>query len=155
NQLKTAANALQDAARKQQQPATQQATPVDIEQVAGRNAPAPAPTSGGGSSTTSAVPPSVEDLTPAAPTPGLEQLGLQFAGGAPNYIPAFEDGGIVESTGLALVHEGETVIPARSSFADYADPTHPVAKAINAIFGQPEGDEYRGLTGAPDPSDPD
>jgi hypothetical protein len=36
-----------------------------------------------------------------------------------------------------------------------ADPHHPIAEMIAGFFGQPMGDQYRGLSGAPDPTDPD
>jgi hypothetical protein len=42
-----------------------------------------------------------------------------------------------------------------SPMAGYANPLHPIAQMIAGFFGQPMGDQYRGLTGAADPTDPD
>jgi archaellum component FlaC len=80
-------------------------------------------------------------------------------------VPAYASGGTVEETGLALVHKGEVIIPAAdadsghwasaSPMAGYANPFHPIAQMIAGFFGQPMGDQFRGLFGAADPTDPD
>jgi hypothetical protein len=80
-------------------------------------------------------------------------------------VPGYAEGGPVQETGLALVHQGEIIIPAdeadsghwvsNSPMAGYANPFHPVAQMIAGFFGQPTGDQYRGLFGAADPTDPD
>jgi GNAT superfamily N-acetyltransferase len=90
---------------------------VNVAQVAGTTLSAPATPSGGGLPVTAAAPPSAAPVEPAAPTPATEQMCLPLAGGAPDSVPAFEQGGTVESTGLAFVHAGETIIPADAATA--------------------------------------
>src|SRR5262249_37636242 len=75
-------------------------------------------------------------------------------------VIGFAEGGVVRETGLALVHRGEVIIPADeaargSPLAGLGTPFHPIAQAIAGFFGEPVGDQYLGLTGAPDPTDPD
>jgi hypothetical protein len=48
---------------------------------------------------------------------GDEDRELPEAEEAPLERPAFEEGGRVEQTGLALVHEGEYILPAEGSEA--------------------------------------
>ena len=77
---------------------TGEPVPIDIRAVAGSSLPATATTSGGGLPASPAAPPSATGAGPAVAT-------------APD-LPEFAEGGPVDETGLALVHEGEYVVPA-------------------------------------------
>jgi hypothetical protein len=75
-------------------PPTGEPIPIDIRAVAGSPLVLPGTTSGGGLPLSSAAPPSAAGAGPAVAT------------------PEFAEGGPVDKTGLALVHEGEYVLPA-------------------------------------------
>jgi hypothetical protein len=49
-------------------------------------------------------------------------------------LPAFQVGGRVERTGLALVHEGEYIVPAPGSEAEIAPETDQAGRVVNYYF---------------------
>jgi hypothetical protein len=49
-------------------------------------------------------------------------------------LPAFQVGGRVERTGLALVHEGEYIVPAAGSEAEISSATEQVGRVVNYYF---------------------
>lgn len=58
-----------------------------------------------------------------------------FAGEMPELeIPAFQTGGRVERTGIALVHEGEYIMPAPGSEAEISATGHADGTVVNYYF---------------------
>lgn len=49
-------------------------------------------------------------------------------------LPSFQGGGRVERTGLALVHEGEYVVPAAGSEAEIAPAAEQAGRVVNYYF---------------------
>jgi hypothetical protein len=49
-------------------------------------------------------------------------------------LPAFQVGGRVERTGLALVHEGEYIVPAAGSEAEISSATEQAGRVVNYYF---------------------
>jgi hypothetical protein len=49
-------------------------------------------------------------------------------------LPAFDVGGLVEQTGLAVLHEGEYVVPAPGSRARIRPPAEPAGEPVTYTF---------------------
>jgi hypothetical protein len=64
----------------------------------------------------------------------VDPEGANRRGGRLAALPAFQGGGRVERTGLAVVHEGEYVVPAPGSEAAIAPDAEEAGRVVNYYF---------------------